>query len=79
MSRPIPPAVFALKAWTIKESGGKYFISATGRFEDKPQWGKGYKSLQSACSAVARKLAEEWAERNARRCKFHRIGRERAR
>lgn len=79
MSRPIPPAVFALQAWTIKESGGKFFIAPTARFEDKPNWSKGYTSLQSACSAIARRHAEEWTQRNARRCKFHRIGKERAR
>jgi hypothetical protein len=73
MSKPIPPAVFALRAWTIKESGGKYFIAPTGRFDDREKWSKGYKSLQAACSGIGRKLAEEWSARNARRAKFHRL------
>ena len=26
MSKPIPPALFALKAWTIKRNGDTYYI-----------------------------------------------------
>ena len=76
MSKPIPQAVFALKAWTIKEHGGKFFIAPTSSFDDKQRWSKGYASLQRACTAIARKLAEEWTERNERRRKFHRIKKE---
>jgi hypothetical protein len=41
---------------------------------DKQEWSKGYRSLQAACAAIARKLAEEWTARNSRRRKFHRLG-----
>lgn len=67
MSKPIPSALFALKAWTIKQKGDKYYISPSAAFHDRPQWSKGYRSLQAACSAIARKLAEEWARRSERR------------
>ena len=67
MSRPIPPAVFALKAWTIKEHGGKFYIAPTASLDDKRRWSKTYATLQSACTAIARKLAEEWTTRNERR------------
>jgi hypothetical protein len=65
MSRPIPPAVYALKAWTIKKRGGKFFIIPSAAFEMR--WSKPYKSLQAACAGISRKLAEEWTTRNERR------------
>jgi hypothetical protein len=71
MSRPMPQAVFALKAWTIKESGGKYYVSPTASFDDKTRWSKPYDSLQRACTAIARKLASEWQQRDKRRRDFH--------
>jgi hypothetical protein len=67
MSKPIPPVLFALKAWTIKQNGDKCYIRPSVAFHDKPQWSKGYRSLQAACSAIARKLAEEWSRRSERR------------
>ena len=76
MSRPIPPAFFALSAWSIKQQGEKFFIAPTAAFGDKTKWSKGYASLQAATSSIARKLAEEWAERNERRRKFHRVRKE---
>lgn len=71
MSRPISPAVFALKAWTIKESGGKFYVAPTAAFDDKLKWSKPYATLQRATTAIARKLADEWLQRNERRLKFH--------
>ena len=76
MSKPIPPACFALRQWTIKQTGDKFHISPTAAFDDKTKWSKGYASLQAATSAIARKLAEEWVERNERRRKFHRVRKE---
>ena len=71
MSRPIPQAVFALKAWTIKQQGEKFYISPSAAFDDKTRWSKPYDSLQRACSAIARKLASEWQQRDKRRREFH--------
>ncbi len=71
MSRPIPPATFALKAWTIKQRGGKFYISPTASFDDKTRWSKPYTTLQHACTAIARKLADEWRGRDQRRRQFH--------
>ena len=68
MSRPIPPAVFALKAWTIKEHSGKFYIAPTASFDDKQRWSKSYTTLQRASAAIAGKLAQEWLSRNKRRC-----------
>jgi hypothetical protein len=59
--------VFALQAWTIKQQGGKFYIAATASFEDRARWSKPYDSLQRACTAIARKLAQEWQTRAARR------------
>ena len=74
MSKPMELAVVALRAWTIKKQGEKFYISPTA-FVRRPRWSKGYSSLQGACMALARKCAEEWTERNDRR-KFHRLTKE---
>ena len=54
--------VFALKGFTVKSEGGKFFISATGR----NIWAGPYKSLHHATTAIARKLSREFTERNQR-------------
>ena len=74
MSRPIPPAVYALKAWTVKEHGDKFYIIPSAAIGMR--WSKGYKSLQAACAAIARKLAEEWTTRNERRRAHYGLTRE---
>ena len=56
------PRVFALKGFTIKRDHGKFFVSPTGH----AKWAGPYKSLQHATTAIARKLAREFTERNAR-------------
>lgn len=71
MSKPIAPAIFALKPWTIKEHGGKFYIAPTAAFDDKRLWSKPYATLQRACAAIARKLAEEWLARDKRRRSYH--------
>ena len=76
MSRPIPPALFALSAWTIKQQGEKFYIAPTVSFDDKQRWSKSYDSLQRACTAIARKHAEEWLQRNTKRIAFHRLAKE---
>jgi hypothetical protein len=58
--------VFALKAWTVKSDGGKFFISPTAWFDEKQKWHGPYKTLQNATAAIARKLAEEFLERAKR-------------
>jgi hypothetical protein len=73
MARPIPPACFALKSWTIKQQGEKFVIAPTASFDDKTRWSKPYASLQAACAAISRRLAEEWLERAQRRNAFHGI------
>jgi hypothetical protein len=67
MSKSSESAVFALKAWTIKKNGEKFYISPSVAFHDRQMWSKGYRSLHAACSAIARKLAEEWTRRSERR------------
>ena len=54
--------VFALKGFTIKSDGDRFFISPTGR----DAWSGPHKSLQHATTAIARKLSHEFVERNAR-------------
>jgi len=71
MSRPIPPAVFALKAWTIKQHGDKFYVAPTAAFDDKMKWSKPYATLQRATTAIARKLADEWLQRSDRQQKVY--------
>lgn len=54
--------VFALKGFTIKCRSGKFFVSQTGH----RTWAGPYKSLHHATTAIARKLAREFTERNER-------------
>jgi hypothetical protein len=63
MKRKLSQArIFALKGFTIKTEGAKFFVSPTGR----NTWSGPYKSLQHATTAIARKLAREFTKRNAR-------------
>jgi len=55
--------VFALKGFTVKIERGKFFISPTG----DTRWSGPYKSLHHATTAIARKLAREFTERDTRR------------
>ena len=66
MSKPYPSTLFALKAWTVKQHGDKFYIAPTAGFDDRLKWSRGYASLQAACAGIARKLAEEWLARSAR-------------
>lgn len=54
--------VFALKGFTIKNEGEKFFVSPTGR----NTWAGPYKSLHHATTAIARKLAREFTQRTGR-------------
>jgi hypothetical protein len=71
--RPPPPAIYALRDWTVKKSNGKWYIAPTARFEDEPHWSKPYATLQRATTAIARKLADEVQMRHERRCDFYGI------
>jgi len=74
MSKPIEPAIYALKAWTIKKQGDKFYIIPSAAFGMR--WSKSYGSLQAACMGVARKLAEEWTQRDERRRTHQRFKKE---
>lgn len=58
--------VLALKGYSIKTERGKYYVSPTAHFEQKPQWAGPYRSLKHACTAIARKLEAEYVKREAR-------------
>lgn len=63
MTRGLSEArVFALKGFTIKTANGKFYVSPTGH----DTWSGPYKSLHHATTAIARKLAREFTERDAR-------------
>lgn len=63
MQRKLSEArVFALKGFTIRSEGAKFFVSPTGSHT----WSGPYKSLHHATTAIARKLAREFTQRKAR-------------
>ena len=72
MSKPNGATVFALKAYSIRQVGEKFYIAPTACFTEKPRWGKSYRTLQAATAAIARRLAEEWMQRSKRQQTFHR-------
>jgi hypothetical protein len=69
--REAPPAIYALAAWSVRKSNGKWQIALTARFDDKLSWGKPYATLQRATMAIARKLADEVTKRHKRRCQHY--------
>jgi hypothetical protein len=71
--QPAPPAIYALRMWSVKKVKGKWYISQAARFDDKPQWSKPYETLQRATTAIARKIAEEVMTRHKRHCDYYRI------
>jgi hypothetical protein len=63
MTRKLSEArVFALRGYTVKCDGDKFFVSPTGL----NQWAGPYKSLHHATTAIARKLTREFTERSER-------------
>jgi hypothetical protein len=78
MMRQNGATVFALKGYSIKQVGEKFYMAPTACFTEKERWGKSYSTLHAATAAIARRLAEEWRERSKRQETFHRR-RERAR
>lgn len=68
-----PPAIYALRMWSVKKVKGKWYISQAARFDDNAQWSRPYETLQRAMTAIARKMAEEVLERHKRRCEYHGI------
>lgn len=65
MKRKLTAArVFALRGWTVKVEGGKFFVSPTQAANSGRKWQGPYKSLQHATTAIARKLQREFAKRN---------------
>lgn len=57
--------VYALKSWTIRKSGERFYIATTAQ-EGKHKWRGPYASLQRATTAIARKLEWEFTRRSNR-------------
>jgi len=72
-AHPPPPAIYALRVWSVKKVGGKWYISQAARFDDKAQWSRPYETLQRATTAIARKMAAEVLERHRRHCEHYGI------
>ena len=56
--------VFALKGYTLKVTDGKFYAAPTAHFDDKASWTGPYKTLDTVCKAIAKKLAEEYQRRS---------------
>jgi hypothetical protein len=76
VSRPVhppPPAIYALRVWSVKKVNGKWYISQAARFDDKEQWMGPYETIHRATTAIARKMAEEVMARHLARNKNYGI------
>ena len=60
--------VFALRGYTVKVERGKFYVAPT---LDQRKYAGPYKSLQHTTTAIARKLAKEFATRSAKLEAFH--------
>jgi hypothetical protein len=66
-----PPAVYLLKAWTLREKNGKWFAAHAAHHGDKPEWKGPYQSLDNAAKAIARAITQEVAARHNRCIDFY--------
>lgn len=66
-----PPAIYALKPWTVRETNGKWMIAITPAFNGKHQWKGPYQSLDTAAKAIARAITQEVADRHNRRIAYY--------
>jgi hypothetical protein len=64
---PPPPAIYALRVWSVKKVNGKWHISQGARFDDKKQWMGPYDTIHRATTAIARKMVEEVMARHLAR------------
>src|SRR5262249_20601061 len=60
--------VYALKSWTIKKAGDRFYIASSGQ-AGQHRWRGPYLNLKRATTAIARKLEWEFA------CRHRRVGR----
>lgn len=58
---------YSVGPFTINEDGERFYIAPSGT----NRYGKAYKTLRHACSAIARKLEAEYVERKNRRIAFN--------
>jgi hypothetical protein len=72
-ARTPPPAVYALRVWSVKKVNGQWYISQAARFDDREQWMGPYATVHRATTAIARKLAEEIIERHTARSRNYDI------
>jgi hypothetical protein len=57
--------VYALRSWTIKKSGDRFYIAASAQ-PGTHKWRGPYHNLQRATTAIARKLEWEFTQRHKR-------------
>jgi hypothetical protein len=70
---PPPPAVYALRVWSVKKVNGKLHVSRAARFDDKEAWKGPYDTINRATTAIARKMTEEVTARHLARNKNYGI------
>ena len=64
---------YALKAHTAERRANGWHVTATPLADAKPEWSGPYATIESACLAIARRLAVEVADRHTRSIEFHKI------
>lgn len=68
--------IYALKAYSAERRATGWFVSQTVCGDAKPTWSGPFATIESACLAIARRLAVEIADRHTRSIEFHAIKRD---
>jgi hypothetical protein len=64
---------YALKQYTCERRAEGWFVGRTPATGEKTEWSVGFDSIETACLAIARRLAVEIADRHSRTIEIHSI------
>lgn len=69
---PTKPAKYPY-ALNVERRANGWHVTATAPADTRPEWSGPYATIESACLAIARRLAVEIADRHTRSIEFHQI------
>jgi hypothetical protein len=70
-TKPPEKFTYALPAFTVQRRKTGWWISPTWSAGEKPQWSGPFATIETACLAIARKLAIEIADRHTQSIERH--------
>jgi len=72
-TKPPEKFTYALPAFTVQRRKAGWWISPTWSTGQKPQWSGPFATIETACLAIARRLAIEIADRHTQSIERHGI------